>query len=301
MKQRLEDSLSAWFARYLIDQRVSTEPNNHQLYQRFLEALDRKVLWKLVEDETLVKSIRMLNDEEVQKSTAERAILKNLGSWFGTITLAKNKPIKYKNLAFKEFLLEGFDTNRLIVTIPFVCKTLEGAVKSKVFKPPNPWLMSILSLLAELYQFADLKLNLKFEIEVLYKALDLDLEKVEPTTLLRSRPLQDALGEPLLPDYLPDIGSIPIGGYDSNSVLQPDQQLLSLTGTNDSDGRRVVGAHIETVLAGLINSVTINTQLAPFNNDPSFRRAVQTAVDRTVREVSVERDCLLSRLTATPF
>lgn len=59
--------------------------------------------------------------------------------------------------------------------IPFVCKVLEQCNKSIVFKPPNPWLMAILKLLVELYQAAELKLNLKFEIEVLCKSLRLEL------------------------------------------------------------------------------------------------------------------------------
>jgi CCR4-NOT transcription complex subunit 1 len=73
-------------------------------------------------------------------------------------------------------LLEGYDTQRLIVVIPFVCKVLEHSAQSVIFRPPNPWLMAILKLLVELYEFADLKLNLKFEIEVLCKSLSLELK-----------------------------------------------------------------------------------------------------------------------------
>lgn len=73
-------------------------------------------------------------------------------------------------------MLEGYDSNRLIVVIPFVCKVLEQCSKSIVFKPPNPWLMAILKLLVELYHHAELKLNLKFEIEVLCKSLSIELE-----------------------------------------------------------------------------------------------------------------------------
>jgi CCR4-NOT transcription complex subunit 1 len=72
--------------------------------------------------------------------------------------------------------MDSHQKNRLIVTIPFVCKVLEQVKSSKVFRPPNPWLMSILRLLVELYQFADLKLNLKFEIEVMCKNADIELK-----------------------------------------------------------------------------------------------------------------------------
>jgi CCR4-NOT transcription complex subunit 1 len=73
-------------------------------------------------------------------------------------------------------LLEGYDSQRLIVIIPFICKVLEQCSESKVFRPPNPWLISILKLMVELYEFADLKLNLKFEIEVLCKCLFIELK-----------------------------------------------------------------------------------------------------------------------------
>lgn len=45
----------------------------------------------------------------------------------------------------------------------------------QVFKPPNPWTMGIMNVLAELHMEPDLKLNLKFEIEVLCKTLSIDL------------------------------------------------------------------------------------------------------------------------------
>ncbi|BGP21039.1 hypothetical protein JCM10213_002926 [Rhodosporidiobolus nylandii] len=188
MEQRIDPVHFAWFAHYLVAQRVSIEPNNHQLYQQFLDALDMPQLVKRVLYETFVKLATLLNSDKTVQSSTERTLLKNLGSWLGGLTLAKDKPIKQSNIAFKQLLIEGYDSNRLIVAIPFVCKVLEQCAKSRVFRPPNPWLMAILRLLVELYQFAELKLNLKFEIEVLCKSLDVDLKDVEPTDILRNRP-----------------------------------------------------------------------------------------------------------------
>ncbi|GEM11861.1 CCR4-NOT transcription complex subunit 1 [Rhodotorula toruloides] len=187
MVSRMEPIHFAWFAHYLVAQRVSIEPNNHQLYQQFLEALKMPTLIKRVLHETFVKLATLLNSDKTVQSSTERTLLKNLGSWLGGLTLAKDKPIRHSNIAFKQLLIEGYDSNRLIVAIPFVCKVLEQCSKSRVFRPPNPWLMAILRLLVELYQFAELKLNLKFEIEVLCKSLDVDLKDVEPTEILRNR------------------------------------------------------------------------------------------------------------------
>ncbi|CAH7667572.1 exoribonuclease [Phakopsora pachyrhizi] len=174
-----------WFAKYLVNQRVSIEPNNHSLYLQFLEKLALPQMFKKINNETLIRCSIMLNSEHTLGSGTDRAILKNLGSWLGALTLAKDLPIKHHNIAFKDLLLQGFRSNRLIVAIPFVCKVLEQSSKSKVFKPPNPWLMGILKMLVELYHFGELKLNLKFEIEVLCKALEVELKDVKPTDALK--------------------------------------------------------------------------------------------------------------------
>jgi CCR4-NOT transcription complex subunit 1 len=121
------------------------------------------------------------------QSSTERTHLKNLGGWLGSLTLARDKPIKHRNIAFKQLLMEAFDTQRLVVVIPFVCKVLSQGAHSTIFKPPNPWLMDIIHLLIELYHHAELKLNLKFEIEVLCKGLNLDHTSIEPSTDIQTR------------------------------------------------------------------------------------------------------------------
>ncbi|KAL1947536.1 hypothetical protein VTO73DRAFT_13260 [Trametes versicolor] len=267
MKGQFQEQYCRWFANYLVDQRVSTEPNNHQLYLRFLEALNLQPLSHFILHETLVKSAILLNSEKTMQLGSERAILKNVASWLGSITLARDRPIKHKQLSFKDLLIEGYDNGRLIVAIPFVCKTLEPAARSKVFRPPNPWLMAVVSLLTELYHFAELKLNLKFEIEMLCKALDVDLDIMQATTILRNRPLTDSLSGPPLPDYVGDIDSLPMGP------------------SSPSETQRVLGAHIENILSSVLPQVTFSPQLAPLNTNPSFKRAVHMAIDRAVREI----------------
>ncbi|KAG9318169.1 Not1-domain-containing protein [Chiua virens] len=286
MKDYFDDTYARWFANYLVDQRISAEPNNHQLYLRFLNALDTSKLDKLILQETFIKSAAMLNSERTMQVTSERAVLKNLGSWLGTITLARDKPIRHKNLSFKDLLVEGFENGRLIVAIPFVCKTLEPCAKSKVFRPPNPWLMAVISLLVELYHFADLKLNLKFEIEVLCKGLDIDLDTVGATTILRNRRTANgSASAPGLPDYVDDLDSLPMNGFEGLGI-QGEGQVMSL-GSAPSETQRAIGVHIESILAGLGSSVIISPQLAPLHANHSFKRAVQLAVDRSVREIIV--------------
>lgn len=43
---------------------------------------------------------------------------------------------------------------------------LEPCQNSLAYRPPNPWTMGILGLLTEIYNLPNLKMNLKFDIEV---------------------------------------------------------------------------------------------------------------------------------------
>ncbi|KAF9001961.1 Not1-domain-containing protein [Cyathus striatus] len=282
MKQIFVNEYSRWFANYLVDQRIGSEPNNHPLYLRLLDALDHRQLFKLVVQETLIKAASMLNSERTMQSGSERNVLKNIGSWLGAITLARDQPIKYKNISFKDLLIEGYDNGRLTVAIPFVCKTLEPCSKSKVFRLPNPWLMAVISLLAEIYHFAELKLNPKFEIESLCGSLNIDLDGVQPTTILRNRPLESATLP--LPEYPPDIDSLPIGG-ESISAQINDSQVMVLGPQSGPDAQRALGAQIEAILSTLLQHVSISAQLAPLNVNQGFKRAVHLAIDRAVREI----------------
>ncbi|KAF9070373.1 Not1-domain-containing protein [Rhodocollybia butyracea] len=300
MQGLFKDEYSRWFANYLVDQRISTEPNNHALYLEFLDALNRDKLSKYILHETLVKSASVLNSERALQFGSERTTLKNVGIWLGTLTLARDIPIKHKNLSFKDLLIEGYESGRSIIAIPFVCKVLEGCAQSKVFKPPNPWLMGVMSLLAELYFFADVKLKYKFEIEVLCTSLDINLDAIEASTILRTRPLTDSLAGPSLPEYVTDIDSLPIGPYDpagagaGGSSLSAEgslvgtadgQQVLGLGSSSPPDPARVLGPHIENILSNLANMAHVNSQLNPLNSQPAFKRAVALAVERAVREI----------------
>ncbi|KAI7901129.1 CCR4-Not complex component, Not1-domain-containing protein [Cokeromyces recurvatus] len=184
LRELLQKSTWGWFSHYLVVRRVSIEPNNHELYSALLDELDIQPLVDTVIEETYANIHLLLQSDSIVKSSADRNLLKNMGTWLGRLTIAKNKPIRHKDLSFKDLLVSAYGKNQLVVAIPLVCKVLQHASNSKIFKPPNPWLMGCLKLLAELYWTEGLKLNLKFEIELLYKALNLDLNEIEPTSLL---------------------------------------------------------------------------------------------------------------------
>ncbi|KAG9120265.1 hypothetical protein FRC07_004317, partial [Ceratobasidium sp. 392] len=302
MRGRFKAEHARWFARYLVVERVSLEANNQGLYMRLLDGLvrepdaaedkggggelDKAPLGRYVLHETYVHAAELLNAEKTMASASERRVLKNLASWLGQLTLARNRPILHRNLSFKDLLLEGFDTDRLIVAIPFVCAILEQCARSRVFVPPNPWLMAVVGLLAEFYHFAELKLNLKFEIEVLCKALEVDLDKVEATSVLRTR-AAGIVDEGGLPDFVQD-GGDPFG-FDGQGQPQSQAQsqagggevVQSLTGGGGGSG---MTAQIEAIVANLGAMVVVSPAVG-YANHPGFKRAVQVAIESAVREI----------------
>lgn len=189
LEDALEDRHHQWFAAYLVEDLAKSQPNFQTLYLQVLGLFDRKILWAEVLRETYVSLSRILNSESTMTSTNDRIYLKNLAGWLGLLTLARNQPILHRNLSFKDLLLEAYQSQRLLIAIPFTCKVLAQAKESKVFRPPQPWLMELIGFLMELYHFAELKLNLKFEIEVLCKDLGLDHKQLEPLSIFREIPL----------------------------------------------------------------------------------------------------------------
>ena len=178
-----------WFASYLVEQRAKSQPNYQQLYLDLLGLLDDKNLWADVLRETYVSVRKILNADSTMKSAAERTYLKNLGTWLGSLTVARDKPIKHKNIAFKELLIEGWETSRLLLVIPFTCEVLAQGVKSVVFKPPNPWVMEVIGLLLEFYDLPDLKIQQKFAVEKLLATFGLPRngENMERSSELKKR------------------------------------------------------------------------------------------------------------------
>eukprot|EP00756_Hemistasia_phaeocysticola_P010005 Hpha_TRINITY_DN14979_c0_g1::TRINITY_DN14979_c0_g1_i1::g.144134::m.144134/K12604/CNOT1, NOT1; CCR4-NOT transcription complex subunit 1 len=164
-----------YFAEYLVVKRASLEHKNHNVYIRLLELLKSKELDSAVLHATYSSIKALLASEKIRTNSSERSLLKNLGSWLGLQTIARNWPLLARDLDMKGLIFEAMDSGRLIAVAPFAAKVLEHASVSKVFRPPNPWLMGILGLLVDLYGLPDLKLTLKFEVEVLCKNLNLSI------------------------------------------------------------------------------------------------------------------------------
>ncbi|ULU00977.1 hypothetical protein L3Y34_001407 [Caenorhabditis briggsae] len=174
------DGFTRWLAQYIVMKRVSIEQNFQPLYNQFVTAIDNAYLDQCIKRETF-RNIRILlrTDKKttVASNYSDRQLLKNLGSWLGSITIARNKPILLNDLDLKSLLLEAYYKGQaeLLFVVPFISKILTACSKTSLFTPTCAWIRSILKVLAELHNEPDLKINLKFEIEVLCKELNVDL------------------------------------------------------------------------------------------------------------------------------
>ena len=176
-----------WVAQYLVMKRASIELNFHTLYSNLLDTLRVKELNSTVLRETHRNIRILLKTDKSAGNFSDRQLLKNLGHWLGMITVMKNKPILLDDLDIKSLIIEAYrkGLQDLLYVVPFAAKIMESCARSLVFKPPCPWTMAILNVLAELHREPDMKLNLKFEIEVLCKALSIEVSDLKPKGLLK--------------------------------------------------------------------------------------------------------------------
>lgn len=287
----LDKKYYRWFAGYIVGQRAKLEPNYHSLYINMLQIFGSKGLELYFVKVTYAQIVKLINNPETSGTPEKRNLLKNLGQWLGRLLLARNKPILHKNIAFKKLLCEGFDSQTLVCVLPFVCKILEKAVDSSVFKPPNPWLMGILKVLVELYQYADLTLNLKFEVEVLCNSLRITLEDIEPSVIIRNHLAQDDIDGSQTINLNNDMHKLTIDEYNSNpntQVLQaPSQptpqvqasQLATSTGLPTNSPQINENSYIELVHHLALEGVTILVL------HPALKKVFIEAIEKALREV----------------
>lgn len=312
VKGLLTENYFLWFANYLVADRAKAEPNNHKLYANLVESLDNAIFYEYVLNFSLKEAEHIIRN--FKDSSIERTQLKNLGAWLGKITLANDRPLRRDQIALKFLLVEAFDFKSLHLIIPFVCKILDQAQHSKVFNLPNPWLLGIVKVLVELYECADLKLNLKFEIEVLLNVFKKKLKDIEPSTLVRSHnPNPTALAAMfgIRPEAVTLTNDMSRLALDSSDLFLPEppiQQLPLLQSQAQNipptihNGRGSVEETAAAVAAvtGQNPSATLDTSFSTLNGNtiftqnPNLRRAFQASLSRAVRECAVP---ILSRVS----
>ena len=286
IENALQRDYQQWFARSLVEGRAKVEPNNQGLYVKILELLSNKALWNEVLRETYVSLHKLLNAESTLQSANERKYLKNLSIWLGSLTLARDTPIKHNNIAFLDLLMEGYTMQKLVLVIPFTCNVLAQGARSQLFKPPNPWVVEIIAGLMELYKEGDIKLNQKFEIEVLFREFGLNEDSIPPSMNVRGRrPYEEDVGGASLPDGLGSFDDLSLGAL-NRTPRNPRFDAEEMTSTLPD-------------LSTLLHFPPASGSIA---NQSRLRQIVQEAVRRAIVEIVapvVERSVTIATIATT--
>lgn len=196
--------------------------------------------------------------------------------------------------------------------------------------------MGILKALVELHQVPNIKLNLKFEVEVLCKALNQDLNELIGKSnylndeILRHRVLADpqigggagrAVTNQLLPSSAPFNSLQPVremqasgpslmsaGGVDGFPDFRPSQASPNAFATPGlpsmipQPGLHAFNYHdIQTTSAGLAQHVQLPANLAIWQLQPNLKQVVRPAIERAIQEwlqPVIERSIKISIPTA---
>ncbi|EYC32927.1 hypothetical protein Y032_0002g514 [Ancylostoma ceylanicum] len=302
-----------WFAQYVVMKRVSIEQNFLPLYNQFVQAINHPLLDTHIKRETF-RNIRILlrsDKRQAASNYSDRQLLKNLGMWLGSITIARNKPILIHELDLKALLMEAYykGQQELLFVVPFIAKILFSCGKTQLFSATCAWIRSILKVLAELHNEPDLKINLKFEIEVLCKELSVDLESLPVEGILKdtdrlvrvTQQLSDlkTLQQPDQANSSPVPGQMRLA---PDSVSLPGVDTKPSTPNPESEGSSVIvegtaGAVIipplhfayhdinVTSYEGLIPHIKVQLSLPLFQLHPHMKHHVRPALTQAIKEL----------------
>ena len=291
LREYLTRDVYVWFAHYLVTKRAMVEVNNHDLYLTLLDILNNRELTRQVHYETYSAVVQLINSETALTNSTERGTLKTLAGWLGGLTLAKDKPVLHNNISFKDLLLEGYDSARLIVIIPFVCRILEQCGQSKVFTAQNAWINGILRLLSEFYFCTELKLSLKFEIEVTCRKLGVQIGDINPSSMLKEREERQRLEKEAVEQAanraLRDERET-LGRY-NESIYDQQQQQLQIQQLQQLQDSQINSRSAGTLLNSMLNTVSQTLNVSPttqlFGTHHGLRQILVVAIQNAIREV----------------
>ncbi|CAF0914580.1 unnamed protein product [Brachionus calyciflorus] len=296
LKDLNKDEYWDWMAHYLVVKRVSIEPNFHILYAQFADALKKEIFNEYILAETYRNIKVLLRSDKNDQKFSDRALLKNLGSWLGLITLARNRPILHRDIDLKSLIVEAFHKGQaeLLFVVPFVAKVLEPAGKSKIFQPPNPWLWSMLSVLVELHNEPDLKLNHKFEIEVLCKNLSLNINDIPVKGILRNFEVTEEQLTKVKTEIPQTVTPVPDTEHPQVANYPPNVQTAKY---------KLSDIKIQS-LSNNANLIYINSEVPLLNAQPTLKNCIIPALDKAVTEMMnllLDKAVRISVSTAEPI
>ncbi|KAK0418259.1 hypothetical protein QR680_013463 [Steinernema hermaphroditum] len=191
-----ETKFIAWLAQHIVIHQVSKKAAIHQILQNLMHFMKRDDFDDQIEKETFrcIKVILALDESEAKYD--ERQMLKNLGSFLGLLTIARNRPILIRDLNLSVLMTNAVEKNveALNIVIPFVAKILLSCKHSIIFSINSAWIRSLLFKLVDLYRNPVAREYHRFEIEALFSTLQVCPEAVESEKENKSEPVVTRYG-----------------------------------------------------------------------------------------------------------
>lgn len=157
-----------WFANHLVVEGVTQEIHGGECHLEILKNIGDANLMQCV-IYVICDRIKISLDNK-QKSNALSGKIKcvSLGNWLGNVTISKNIAVLEKQLNLGQSIQKTHDQDHILMTIQVIREVLTGCSRSKVFRPPNPWLINILKRIAEIYNQNQINPNIRAEIELCF-------------------------------------------------------------------------------------------------------------------------------------
>jgi hypothetical protein len=172
----------SFVAKYVVIHRVAQDADTHFPLQDFIDQVNHQGLRKAVVMELFFNARGLITFDHGKRLVhsglinAERRCLKLLGSFIGSFVVRRDGFIPRVKLDLRDMLLFSFQTKRLHLTVPFVCRVLMHVWDSRVYTWKQPWLVSLIGLLLTLHQ-TPLKAHIRLEINMLMKVLGRPIEE----------------------------------------------------------------------------------------------------------------------------
>jgi CCR4-NOT transcription complex subunit 1 len=163
---------SDWFALHIV-RAIQDQP---RLSKSYVEGINQAgPFWKTVFQAAVAQSLQIILSPKIDtyEGALSRRRLVLLGRLIGELTIAVDRPLFSRFLDVKKLLLYAFSQGKLYAVVPFVTAIFFSS--SQHYSARNPFVASILQILAAVFKANAIKLGIKHHIQALFSRLGVSL------------------------------------------------------------------------------------------------------------------------------
>jgi CCR4-NOT transcription complex subunit 1 len=209
-----------WLAIHLV-----TDVQDHPAHYEQVIGLCRcsSPLSKVVVQAAIWESLRLILSDKIgtYEGGFVRRKLTVMGKLIGALTFAVNRIIPARFLDLKHLLMSAFAQGKLFGVISFVAEIVRQA--TEYFNPPNPYMSSLLKIVASIGQVDLLKFYIKSQISEIMAKFNVHPCQMNLTSLvpeLRDNSNFDFVAPPFSLHYI-------LSGQDIDRVVQFDENVFT--------------------------------------------------------------------------